>query len=139
MESGQTQGASSVIERLWNRFQETGHVLCRPGQSRPFANDDQYSLLTVRRDGAANEIQIQRHYLWQQDEGFQTKKSKTGFFRVVCMQSMGATAHSPDLNPIERVWDSLGRCVDSVTSRADFIKSGIVLLITSLHPYKTGV
>lgn len=45
LESGQTQRsvadavgvARSVIARLWNRFQETGNVKCRPGQGLPHA------------------------------------------------------------------------------------------------------
>ncbi|GFX80218.1 hypothetical protein TNCV_2642341 [Trichonephila clavipes] len=75
LKSGQTQTAvmdtfgvaRSVISRLWNLFQETGHVRRRAEQDRSRATsavNDQYILLTARRDRLANETPIQRKFFW---------------------------------------------------------------------------
>ncbi|GFX44909.1 cytosolic Fe-S cluster assembly factor NUBP1 homolog [Trichonephila clavipes] len=74
LESGQTQRrvanavgvARSVVERLWNRFQETGNVRRRPGAGRPRATtstDDRYIQLTARRNRTENATQLQRQLL----------------------------------------------------------------------------
>ncbi|GFV86573.1 transposable element Tc1 transposase [Trichonephila clavipes] len=74
LESGQTQRsvadavgvARSVVARLWNRFQETGNVRCRPGAGRPCATtstDDRYIQLTARRNRTENATQLQSKLL----------------------------------------------------------------------------
>ncbi|GFV25359.1 HTH_Tnp_Tc3_2 domain-containing protein [Trichonephila clavipes] len=74
LESAQTQRsvadavgvARSVVARLWNRFQETGNVRCRPGAGRPRATtstDDRYIQLTARRNRTENATQLQRQLL----------------------------------------------------------------------------
>ncbi|GFW58392.1 succinate--hydroxymethylglutarate CoA-transferase [Trichonephila clavipes] len=74
LESGQTQRrvanavgvARSVVERLWNRFQETGNIRCRPEAGRPRATtstDDRYIQLTARRNRTENATQLQRQLL----------------------------------------------------------------------------
>ncbi|GFV25786.1 transposable element Tcb2 transposase [Trichonephila clavipes] len=58
--------ARSVVARLWNRFQETGNVRCRPGAGRPRATtstDDRYIQLTARRNRTENATQLQRQLL----------------------------------------------------------------------------
>ncbi|GFV29918.1 transposable element Tcb2 transposase [Trichonephila clavipes] len=70
LESGQTQRSvadavgvtRSGVERLWNRFQETGNVRRRPGAGRPRATtstDDRYIQLTARRNRTENATQLQ--------------------------------------------------------------------------------
>ncbi|GFW53264.1 transposable element Tcb2 transposase [Trichonephila clavipes] len=74
LESGQTQRnvadavgvARSVVERLWNRYQESGNVKRRPGAGRPRATtstDDRYVQLTARRNRTENATQLQRQLL----------------------------------------------------------------------------
>ncbi|GFU06021.1 HTH_Tnp_Tc3_2 domain-containing protein [Trichonephila clavipes] len=74
LESEQTQRsvadtvgvARSVVARLWNRFQETGNVRCRPGAGRlraPTSTDDRYIQLTARRSRTENATQLQRQLL----------------------------------------------------------------------------
>ncbi|GFW64638.1 transposable element Tcb2 transposase [Trichonephila clavipes] len=74
LESGQTQRSvadavgvtRSVVARLWNRFQETGHVRRRPGAGRPCSTtstDDRYIQLTARRNRTENATQLQRQLL----------------------------------------------------------------------------
>ena len=71
VESGQTQRsvadavgvARSVVARLWNRFQQPGDVIRRPGQGRPRAitvTDERYIQLTARRNRIDNATQLQR-------------------------------------------------------------------------------
>ncbi|GFW35696.1 transposable element Tc1 transposase [Trichonephila clavipes] len=74
LKSGKTQRsvtdavgvARSAVERLWNRFQETGNVRRRPGAGRPRATtstDDRYIQLTARRNRSENATQLQRQLL----------------------------------------------------------------------------
>ena len=74
LESSQTQRSKadvvgvvrSDITRLFTGFQETGYVRRRQGQGRPratTANNDQYILITARRDRRANSTQILRQLL----------------------------------------------------------------------------
>ncbi|GFX42607.1 hypothetical protein TNCV_261421 [Trichonephila clavipes] len=73
VESGHTQ-RDKLLEwqkkwhrRLWNPFQETGHVQRLPGEGHPratTANNDRYILLTARRDRTANATQIQRQFFF---------------------------------------------------------------------------
>ncbi|GFY05001.1 transposable element Tcb2 transposase [Trichonephila clavipes] len=57
---------TSVVARVWNRFQEIGHVRRRPGAGRPRATtstDDRYIQLTARRNRTENATQLQRQLL----------------------------------------------------------------------------
>ncbi|GFU42776.1 transposable element Tc1 transposase [Trichonephila clavipes] len=74
LESGQTQHsvadavgvARSVVARPWNRFQETGNVIRRPGAGRQRATtstDDRYIQLTARQNRTENATQLQRQLL----------------------------------------------------------------------------
>ncbi|XP_071044216.1 uncharacterized protein [Parasteatoda tepidariorum] len=77
LESGQTQrsvadavGVRSVVARLWNRFQETGNMSCRPGQGRPRATtaaDDRYIQLTARHESRFSlESDTRRVLVWRE-------------------------------------------------------------------------
>ncbi|GFX79952.1 transposable element Tcb1 transposase [Trichonephila clavipes] len=97
LESGQTQRsvadavgvARSVVERLWNRFQETGNVRRRPGAGRPrstTSTDDRpiVCIPLTPRHRAARRRWAAEHRDWQQNDWSQVLFTDESRFSLEC-------------------------------------------------------
>ncbi|GFU99111.1 uncharacterized protein TNCV_1228251 [Trichonephila clavipes] len=119
LEGGQTQAevvqaigvSQSVNFRIWNRFLETGSAGRRSGQGRRRAktpNEDRYLVLTARRHQNINAYSSPTTPslgYWQ--HGFNSDCPKSApWCRSIC-------SPTDDMNPIDHVWDALGRRVAS--------------------------
>ncbi|GFT30901.1 hypothetical protein TNCV_1682811 [Trichonephila clavipes] len=88
--------AHSVVSRLWKSFKTTGMCSRRHGEGRVRSTtlaEDRYIVLSAKRTGAPQLSRWQISFLLPQDSRSLEK------------------VRSPDLNPIENVWDALGRQV----------------------------
>ncbi|GFT11550.1 transposable element Tcb2 transposase [Trichonephila clavipes] len=130
LKGGQTQAevaqaigvSQSVISRIWNCFLETGSAERKPGQGRRRArtpNKDRYLVLTARRHQNMNAILLQHSFALLLAPRFQLTTVRNrihgvGMYARRPMEGivrMEWPACSPDINPINHVWNALGRRV----------------------------
>ncbi|GFU70564.1 transposable element Tcb2 transposase [Trichonephila clavipes] len=108
----------SVVSRAWKAFQTTGTAVRKFGGGRPrttTAGDDRYIFLQVKRG------RWQSASVISQQLSTSTGRQVSRFaqpHRTLAVEEllesedisrMDWPAYSPDLNPIEQVWDALGR------------------------------
>ncbi|GFW13987.1 transposable element Tcb2 transposase [Trichonephila clavipes] len=126
LEGGQTQAevaqaigvSQSVISRIWNCFLETESAGRRPGQGRRRAttpNEDRYLVLTARKHLRPIVVPyaaaIGDDFILMDDNSRPHRANLVEDSLFEEGVQIEWLACSPDMNPIEHVWDALGRRV----------------------------
>ncbi|GFX83194.1 transposable element Tcb2 transposase [Trichonephila clavipes] len=121
----------NVVSRAWKAFQTTGTAVRKVGGGRPrttIAGDDRYIILQAKRgrrgsvigDRYCEKVLLPNVRLFRGSIGpdFIFMDDNARPHRTLAVEEllereditrMDCSAYSPDLNPIEHVWDALGR------------------------------
>ncbi|GFV19280.1 transposable element Tcb1 transposase [Trichonephila clavipes] len=103
--------AHSIVSRHWRQFQTTGTAIRGFSSGRPRGTtpaDDQYIVLQARRNRRLTAGEIARHTTQATGRPIQLLQSED-------IERMDWPARSLDLNPIEHVWNFLGRRLAACT------------------------
>ncbi|GFV44386.1 transposable element Tcb1 transposase [Trichonephila clavipes] len=106
-------GRSDVaIRRCWQEWMDSGRFQCHDGSGRPKATADREDGLTIRSvvtalDSSLSTIRLPWPY-FQQDNAKPHMARVTVNCLTAC-KTLPCPARSPDISPIEHVWDMKGR------------------------------